>query len=157
MDRSSRTCAIVKVLPKIELIQKRVFLPNPPTANITALIGCVNATDVTSLFQTNSGQAANTFMLFPAGTLLLLGLPAIRKFRFDGVYVCEVGMKFAANLYQDNIAVVSGGGLANGGNGYVTWNRLFHPNLGYWSKVKIGSNDTLIYPEADFNLLANVR
>lgn len=151
--------AIVRVLPKIELIQKRILCNAVPSAAQLALIGSVNAAPISLGAVSPVGVTTGTnLMQFPAETLLLLGLPVLRRWRWDGVFMCEVGLKFAVNLYQDNVAFVSGGGGSptNGGTDYVTWNRLFFPQLGLWGRVQLGSTNAPIYRKADLNLLNSI-
>ena len=67
--------------------------------------------------------------------------PAIRRFRFDGGQIFEVGVKLAINNYKDK--------LEDGSVGYVTWNRLYRPNKGYWDRVLVGPAYNPLYQSTD--------
>ena len=136
--------AIVKIIPKIEFVQRRIWCLNLPPQPIQNFIGCVNAAGI------SIGAAGNsTTSFWPAGTVLLTGLPTIRRWRFDGLQVFEIGIKLAINMYQD---VTESSGTAVD---YVTWNRLYRPGsvagTGFWDKVFIGpvANKINIYREGD--------
>ena len=138
--------AIVKIIPKIQIVQKRLFLQAEPSINISNLIGCVNATDFAFGQSNNNNQS-----VWPAETLLFMGMPSTRRFRWDGQFTCEVTLKFAANLYYDYILIGTGGR----GLGRVTWNRLFRPNSpgSWWERMFIGAGQAPLYPQKDFSLL----
>jgi hypothetical protein len=82
-------------------------------------------------------------MQWPEETVLLTGLPTIRRWRFDGQQVFELGCKLAINLYQDK--------LEDGSTGYVTWNRLYRPAKGYWDKVQVGPDQDPLYQSDDLS------
>jgi hypothetical protein len=128
--------SIVKIIPKVELMQRRIFCPTLPNETQRKLIGQVNAGTLT-MGAAGQGQQCQ----WPAGTMLLVGLPSVRRWRFDGNAIFEIGPKFAVNLYQDK--------LEDGSTGYVTWNRLYRPNKGYWDTVQVGPNKVPMYVGGD--------
>ena len=133
---------ITKIIPKIEILQKRVFLKNVPNLTTQSLIGSVNLTGY------KLGQQDNNNMVFyPSETLLFLGCPVVRKHRFDDKTMFECSLKFAANLYRDK----TDGGYT--GQDYVTWNRLFRPETGTWERMLMGALDEPLYPKNDFTMI----
>ena len=128
---------IIKIIPKIEFMQRVIYIVDLPNSTQLNLIGQVNA----SLLQTGR-QNSNTICEWPEGTVLLTGLPTIRRWRFDGAFVAELHIKLAINMYQDTIE--------SGTRDYVTWNRLYRPGK-YWDKVLVGQNKTSLYNEGDLS------
>ena len=141
--------AVVKLLPKIEICQKRVFLNKVPTG---LPLGQVNQSD----FQFTPANN-NDLQVWPAQTLLLMACPTQRRLWWDGGFATEITVKIAANLFYDTLAIVSGSGApAPGQKGYVTWNRLYNPVFGLWEKVFIGTANAPLYPLADFSILNRI-
>lgn len=131
--------AIVKLIPKVELVQRRFYCINMPSATQRALIGSINNSPI------NIGAAGggNTVQ-WPESCVLLVGLPTIRRWRFDGKQIFEIGVKLAINMYQDTIE--------DGSNNYVTWNRLYRVSAAdkaAWTKVLVGNNKDPLYPGVD--------
>lgn len=135
---------IIKVIPKVELIQRKLFLKSPPTTDQVALIGCINESGMQFL---NNGGIGERY--WPKGTLMLSGMPTVRRWRYDGVPVFEVTVKMSANMYKDQV-LGTGGGVSID---YVTWNRLFRVDKGYWDKVIFPKTNTEMYREADLNFV----
>lgn len=139
---------IAKIIPKIEFTQKRIWCWNLPNESIRSLIGCINGSPLTI---GNDPGAPGGKCQWPVGTALLVGLPSVRRWRFDGVPVFEVQIKLAINTFRDK--------LEDGSFDYVTWNRLFRigdPNRGIsprWEKVKIGTGADVrgIFQESSAN------
>ena len=118
--------AIVKIIPKIELMQKFVYGASTPNATLQGLIGSVNQDKLFCGASDNNDTPGN----FPAECVLLTGMPVIRRWRFDGQVTFEVALKFAINPYEDfcyDLGTVAP----------VTWNRLYRPGLG-WDTVYVG-------------------
>ena len=130
--------SILKFIPKIEFVQRRTWCLSLPSQTQRNLIGQINDGVI------NIGPASGS-LACPEGTALLLGLPMIRRWRFDGVPIYEVGIKFAINTYQDVIDAT------NGATDYVTWNRLYRHTQGYWDKIQIGPNKKTLYLENDLS------
>jgi hypothetical protein len=130
--------SIIKIIPKIEFLQKQVFVADLPNQTQINLIGQIN--DGTLFAGASGGDQKNQW---PEGTVLLTGLPAVRRWRFDGQQIFEVGPKFAINMYQDQ--------LEDGSTGYVTWNRLYRPTKGYWDTVQVGPNQSPMYISGDLS------
>jgi hypothetical protein len=137
--------SIVKIIPKVDIIQKRIYLQNVPGSVVYGKIGSINNADF-SFTQSRNGGNLNEWK---AGTLLFLGCPTTRKFRWDGQFNTEVTLKFAANVFRDKIY--------GGTEDFVTWNRLFRPKEGYWDKVQIGTANKLLYPEVDFSIFNTMK
>lgn len=138
--------AIVKLLPKIDLMQKRVFLNRVP---ITLPLGQTNIADFSF---TPAGN--NALQVWPAQTLLLMSCPTQRRLWWDGGFATEITIKMAANIFFDTVAIVGySGAPAPGLKDYVTWNRLYNAQLGYWEKVFVGQNNSPLYPATDFSVL----
>lgn len=151
--------AITKIVPKIEIMQKRVFCPRLPTPQQMGLIGQVNQGDFNFGIQgTAAGGGVFNPMVFPDSTLLCMGMPAIRRFRWDGKPVFEISIKMAANLFKDTVIMVSPGGGTPSTNPhqYVTWNRLYDIKNSAWGKVTMGKSNVPLYPASDFSLLNNI-
>lgn len=137
---------IIKIIPKIELISRKLFLKHPPTIEQIAKIGCVNSAEMSLTTDGNPGAQR----LWPKQTLLLSGLPTVRRWRYDGQPVYEVTLKFSANMYKDLIIDDSGAEV----EGYVGWNRLFRVIKGRWERVTMPPAHLLpIYPEEDLSFV----
>lgn len=129
--------AIVKIIPKIEFAQRRVFVSSTPAPVVRQMIGSVNEATL------NAGASGDGMTeQWPPETVLLTGLPLVRRWRFDGQQIFQQGIKLAINTYWDNL-------IDEGGEGYVTWNRLYRPDMGGWDTVLVGPNQDGIYPTAD--------
>jgi hypothetical protein len=135
--------AIIKIVPKIEVVQTRVWCTNLPAAPQYSLMGGVNAGP---LQFGASGQG--NYNSWAPETCLLVGLPSVRRWRFDGTPIFEIGVKIAINIYQDVLAGAGTGG-AGGTKDYVTWNRLYRSDKGFWDRVQVGPNKVPIYPGVD--------
>ena len=133
--------AIVKILPKVEILQRQIYVPQLPNATQRGLIGSVNDGTV-FCGAAGSGAAVS----WPEQCLLLVGLPSIRRWRFDGQQIFEIGVKLAANTYKDILE-------DSDTYDFVTWNRLYRPDLGTWDQVYVGppENQTLLYPLNDLS------
>lgn len=135
---------VIKIIPKVELFQKKVFLKSAPTAEQVAMIGSVNKNDMQFLAQDNT-----TLRTWKSETLLLTGMPVIRRWRWDGHRVFEVHVKFAANVYEDSVAPYVGGIAA------VGWNRLYRVDKGWWDIAIMPNTDGVgtIYPSNDLSFV----
>jgi hypothetical protein len=131
--------AIVKIIPKIDFVQTQVFQDSTPNQTQIALVGRVNAG---TLFA-GTGSFQGTQNQWAEHTVLLTGLPVVRRWRFDGQPNFQWGIKLAINTYQDKIE--------DNSTDFVTWNRLYRPEKGYWDRVLIGPNSDPLYPEDDLS------
>jgi len=139
---------VMKSIPKAELVQKKVLLAQVPSILRAACIGSVNQVAYDFM---QSDQL--TLRNWAANTLLCVGLPMVRKWHFDGTPRWEASVKMAGNLLQDNIVGPSGTTV----KGQVTWEMLYRVEYDRWEEVKIGKNNTKLYPEQDFSQLANMQ
>ena len=133
--------SIIKIIPRVELMQKQVFCAHLPPIALRNLIGQVNGAPLSLGASGQGGQSQ-----WPVGTALLTGLPVVRRWRFDAQQVFEVNIKLAVSMYQDK--------LEDGSTGYVTWNRLYRPYKGYWDTVAVGPNKAPMYPSGDLSQLS---
>jgi len=134
--------AIIKIVPKVEFVQRQVFLGHLPPDQILQLIGQVNDHD----FPIGASGGGNT-QTWPAGTALCTGIPTVRRWRFDGQEVFEAHIKLAINLLY---------GTTENGPGYVTWNRLYRPTKpggAIWDTVYIGNNGDTMYKPGNLSQL----
>lgn len=129
--------AIVKILPKIEFAQRRVFVSSLPAPVQRQMIGSVNDGTLSAGASGDGMQEQ-----WDPQTVLLTGLPNVRRWRFDGQQIFQSGIKLAINTYWDYL-------LDEETEGYVTWNRLYRPDKGGWDTVLVGPNADYIYPTAD--------
>lgn len=136
--------AITRVLPKVELRQPRWYIPdNPcdPNGPAAGLIGSINSAPFSL-----GAAGADDSIQWDAETVLLVGMPSLRRWRFDGGQIFEVGIKLAINTYQDT--------LADGTTGPVGWNRLYNVAAQHWDYVEFGSGTgKRLYPEVDMTQL----
>jgi|SRR5579862_910397 len=145
-DPITNLTAIVKIIPKIEFVQTQVFCPNMPADFQRNLIGKVNSVP---LFAGAADSGTKT--LWPVGTVMLTGLPAIRRWRFDGQNIFQWGIKLAINMYRAPIA--TGTPAGPGPEDYVTWNRIYRPAAGAWDGVLVGPGFQPLYEGADLALV----
>ena len=124
--------AIIKIIPKVEFTQRQTYRATLPDPAMQALIGCVNDGPLTM-----GAVGAGARNQYPEECVLLSGLPAVRRWRFDGRMIFESGVKMAVNVFKDT--------LADGSTGYVTWNRLYRPKPGYWDRVLLGESQKPLY------------
>ena len=142
-DPITNLSAIVKIIPKIEVLQKRIYVPNAPNLTQIGLIGSVNAGPL----QLGASGGGN-YYTWPAGTVLLVGLPTIRRWRFDGTMIFEVGIKTAINPYKAYC-------LDAGPSTYVTWNRVLRsdgPLHTGWDSILVGGQP--LYPSVDLGQIS---
>lgn len=124
MKKVTNLSTVLKIIPKIELVQKRIYVTELPSETDMNCIGRVNDGMVSAGRHDNHG-----FSRWPEGCALLTGLPTIRRWRFDGGFVAEKRIKLAINMYRDwcvDLQRVD----------YVTWNRLYRPGKG-WDTVRL--------------------
>ena len=131
---------IMKVVPKVDFMQKRIFLSKVPTSLQQSFIGSVNNSPFTMLDESIDGSQ----IVWPTGTVLLSAMPTVRRFRFDGQPIWDVTMKFSAITLKDKIEDES---IDN-----VTWQRLYHVDKSYWDTVTWADGSPL-YPTNNLNSL----
>ena len=124
--------AITQILPKIDFMQRKIYVTEIPFDQAD-FIGCVNNSPVSVGTQDGSG----TLTQWPAETLLLVGLPVTRRWRFDGAAVFEVSIRFAVNNFKND---------TESGYDYVGWNRLYRTSQGWWERPLVGINQGYVYP-----------
>ena len=146
---------MVRMVPKIEMFQKRLVMSSPPGIpgtgmqnSVAGLVGSVNSD--TFIFGV-AGQAGN--LQWSPEVCLCLGMPTRLRWRFDGLPVWEVGIRIAVNLLQDTIYKYMSGNSPAGSPGAVGWNRLYDTSWGGWSKVFLGVAKKTIYPAVPFGLI----
>ena len=132
---------IIKVVPKLEFMQKRIFCTSMPNDTKLGLIGAVNSCPFKMLDETSTTQKE-----WPAGTVLLSSMPVLRRMRYDGSLMWDTAYKFSAITLKDKIE--------NDNIDYVTWQRLFHVDDSRWDTVTWPDGSKL-YPEKDLNQLFN--
>ena len=130
---------IMKVVPKLEFMQKRCFCASMPSDTQLGLIGNVNSVPFTMLDQDSTSQ-----ITWDPGTVLLAAIPTLRRVRYDGTLMWDITMKFSAITLKDKI---EDGSISN-----VTWQRLYHVGKSYWDKVT-WPDGSPIYPSNDLNQL----
>ena len=140
--------SIVKLLPKVELRQRVWYVAdNPADPNNSNIGGLIGSVDSAPFILGASGGTG--YIQWPEETVLFVGMPTIRRWRFDGLMIFEVGVKIAINLYKDTVA----GGSVD----YVGWNRLFNPVTASWDYVTIGKGSgKFLYPLVDLSPLKSI-
>ena len=130
--------SIVKVIPKVELVQRKVWCLGLPRDDQLGCIGQVNNAPIHIGAKGDSG-----YKLWQPETVLLLGLPTIRRWRFDNKMIFEVGIKLAINVYKAKIE--------DGSTDFVTWNRLYRHEHGYWDRILCGPHSDDLYVKSDIS------
>jgi hypothetical protein len=127
--------AIVKIIPKIEFAQRRVFASGTWAPVQYQMIGSVNQA-ILAAGASGDGMTEN----WPEQTVLLTGLPVVRRWRFDGQQIFQQGVKLAINATYDYC-------LDTGMTQYVTWNRLYRATnaagtASGWDTIYVGPKKT---------------
>ncbi len=141
---ASNLKGMTKIIPKVELLQKLVFRTEVPSDDAVNLIGSVNDAPFTIMQQDQTSKR-----VWEPETLLLIALPTIRRWRWDGLPQFETTIRIAANIYQDK--------LLDGTTDYVTWNRLYNiyaTGGPVWERLYLpGTDSTPMYRTANWDVL----
>ena len=148
---ASQLKGMTKIIPKLEIIQKTIYLTNPPPDNVVELIGSVNAIPFSIITADSQGNLAQ----WEGETLLFMAMPSIRRWRWDGNLMYECTVKLAAMVFQDTIYDGLGGTTYD----FVGWNRLYnvYAQPPQWEYLYLGGKDskTRMYAPRLWNALGD--
>lgn len=123
--------SIIKILPKLDLTQKRVYIETPKT------------TWLDCLGKINNDQWLFMNATWIKGTVLCQAVNFTKHGTFNKTDLYQCNVKFSVIRLLDTVENVA--------NQSVTWNHLYRPDKAYWETAYIGQTGTkTLYDETSF-------